>query len=37
MNQITDALMLRDNAPRGQVALLYAAIGLGAGAFFFSK
>lgn len=33
MNQLTDALLLREEASRSQIAILYGVIGLGIGAF----
>lgn len=37
MNQITDALLLRETAPRSQIAILYGVAGLAIGAFLLNK
>lgn len=37
MNNITDALLLKNTATRGQVAVTYAIVGLLGGMIFFSR
>lgn len=37
MNSITDPLLLKDTATRGQVALVYGLLGLAVGALFLGK